>query len=170
MINGLKRRLFLNHIEKRKIPLTRSNSSSILSNYNRVGVLISEEDCQDSEFKKLFKGLVNKAEICDLFKIGFKPNKETTDPLYFGISECNWFGVPQSAAIDAFVNREYDLLIVCLRQDSTVLEYIASLTQAKFIIGPNFKSLTDKGHLLFDLPNQFSFSVFKKQFQQFVPL
>ena len=53
----------------------------------------------------------------------------------FNRKAVNWYGVPIDERVDAYCNKNFDLLICAMTTDSKPLEYIAYLSKAKYRVG-----------------------------------
>ena len=54
---------------------------------------------------------------------------------YFNKNELNWLGMPKNDYLNKFIDQEMDILIDLSRDDNFVVDYLTSLSKAKFKIG-----------------------------------
>lgn len=65
----------------------------------------------------------------------------------FNKKAVNWYGIPTDDRVAAFCNKNFDLLICAITEESRPLEYMAFMSKAKYRVGPFAESKTR----LFDL-------------------
>jgi hypothetical protein len=61
----------------------------------------------------------------------------------FKPQEVNWFGKPKSGQVEHFLNEPFDVLIGCWLGEHLALEWVASLSKAKFKVMPFSEDLND---------------------------
>lgn len=142
-------------------------------NYNRSGVnhcnsicLLSygtQESCK-KESRRYMDRMTTMGKKVDV--IYYYDQKDVVEDGYSN-QNVKWNGIPNHETIDSILNKDYDLFIfICPFIDSH-LEYITTLSKAKFKIGPNFENkvylfdlmidiqdLTDTSSLLKNIDNQ----------------
>lgn len=74
-------------------------------------------------------------------------------------TEINWYGVPQWDSIQAFINKPLDILVVLDPKPSHPVQYIQSLSAAKFKIGTS-SNQSKVLHLMVDCPHPFDLDKF----------
>lgn len=101
--------------------------------------------------KELIKELSSSRR--EVLTIGFVNRKEIpsyciapNSGYYFNKNELNWLGMPKNDYINKFLQKEIDILIDLSMNDLFVLDYISSLSHAKFKIG----RFTDEQESRFD--------------------
>jgi hypothetical protein len=64
---------------------------------------------------------------------------------FFSKNELNWFGKPDFAQLNDFLNKEFDILIDLSRSDLAPLHYVLATSKAKLLTGANncFKDIYD---------------------------
>ena len=74
--------------------------------------------------------------------LGLLPNKKLEslkeiypDQRFISQSELSWYRVPKKLASSRFIKNEFDILINMYLKESLPLQYISSLSKAKFRIG-----------------------------------
>ncbi len=78
----------------------------------------------------------------DVHLLGLLPNKKLEslkeiypDQRFISQSELSWYRVPKKLASSRFIKNEFDILINMYLKESLPLQYISSLSKAKFRIG-----------------------------------
>lgn len=102
----------------------------------KIGILF---DCSKPEyvvtinrFAKSLKQMDKKVELLGFFD----SNKEFEFGFpYFNKKKLNWYLKPSGFQVEHFTHKEFDILINAYLHDSLPLEYISSMSQAKFRIG-----------------------------------
>ncbi len=61
----------------------------------------------------------------------------------FKSHEVNWFGKPKSKQIEGFLNEPFEVLIGCWLGEHLALEWVASLSKARFKVMPFSEDLND---------------------------
>ncbi len=67
---------------------------------------------------------------------------------FFTRKHLNWYGVPTNSHIDDFKNKRFDILINAYTKNSLPLEYISSLSNAKFRVGKYFRGVTHSNDMM----------------------
>ncbi|MBM3436466.1 MAG: hypothetical protein FJY07_09660 [Bacteroidetes bacterium] len=96
--------------------------------------------------KKLVKDLTSRQR--QVMALGFVNRKSIPNyciaagsGYHFSLSDLNWYGAPRNAYIAEFINTEFDVLIDLNLESTYVLNYITSLSKAKFKVGRHDEGL-----------------------------
>jgi hypothetical protein len=134
----LKKRLSHFKREKRLINLHSAKTIGIVYTvtgedvFNTVKKLVKELTSRQRQVMAL--GFVNRKSIpnyCIAANSGY----------HFSQSDLNWFGAPRNAYIAEFMNTEFDILIDLNMESAYVLDFITSLSKAKFKVGRHDENL-----------------------------
>ncbi|MBL0342060.1 MAG: hypothetical protein IPP71_14715 [Bacteroidetes bacterium] len=111
------------------------------SEANNIGILYDATEDKDYE---LIKNYVKemRSPSKEVLSLGYFNRKELPNTRFmklgldfFTQKSLNWRMRPNNAIVQSFINRNFDILI-CLNLESSIpLEYVSSMTHAKFKIG-----------------------------------
>lgn len=104
----------------------------------------------------LIIGYVNRKEIpsyCVAANSGY----------YFNKNELNWLGIPKNDYLKKFIDQDIDILIDLSQDDIFVLDYITSLSKAKFKIGQYTEEYTNRFDFMIKAQKDISFESFIDQ-------
>jgi hypothetical protein len=82
---------------------------------------------------------------------------------YFNKNELNWLGMPKNDYLNKFIDQEIDILIDLSRDDIFVLDYITSLSRAKFKIGQFVENDKNRFDFMIKAKKDISFESFIDQ-------
>jgi hypothetical protein len=94
------------------------------------------------EVLNAFNDVTQQHDIKLVFMIYFPQDKlpegigeSSPSRIFFSDNECNWFGKPKNAAINSFINTQFNILVDLSVQLWFPLQYIAIASHAEFKIG-----------------------------------
>lgn len=82
---------------------------------------------------------------------------------YFSRNDLNWYLKPAGVFLDNFINEDFDVLIDLNITDQFPLEYIASLSKAKFKVGKYSLRKKDTFDMMIEMDKDKSFKFFLRQ-------
>lgn len=129
-----------------------------LSNASTVGVLYNATNRTEAETIKKFIQYL-KEERKEVLSLGFIDSKETSELInpilnytFFDQNDLSKSMVPQSNDVQNFINKPFSILIdLNIKDDCFPLEYISSLSLAKFKVGSNGSYRDDDCDLTIDI-------------------
>lgn len=134
---ALKKYLSIHRVERERqiVPLCKAQSIGMICE-------ITDED----SYKHIFALFTKLKEIAKVQMIGYVDEKEVPfyclEQLaadYFSNKCLNWYGRPEMVQIEDFVVSDFDILIDFSHRALPPLQYILTLTHAKFITGSNLE-------------------------------
>ncbi len=135
LIKKIKHQLHDRMIEKRMSKAVQ-RSSIDFENVKNVGIIFNGTELSDRQQVEAFKIKWEKLGK-SIRLLCFYDSKEAQPNLavdHFTKLEINWLGKLQSEKAEAFINRQFDLLIGC--SDEQVLNDIAAMSKSKLRVGP----------------------------------
>ncbi|MDD4672280.1 MAG: hypothetical protein PHI03_05045 [Bacteroidales bacterium] len=136
-------RLKIEHRKLRKQLATFSREKKVynLTTARRVAILFYAENekvfQQVTDFGKFLENLNLRVEI-----VAYTPEKEIPTPFQnnskvkvFTCKDINWIGKPLPDFVNAFMAKDFDILIDLSTQEIFPLQWVASLSKAKFKVG-----------------------------------
>lgn len=129
-------------ILRRKVrELSRNKEFINLAGVSAVGVIFNQTDEKNFEYVQEYVRTMA-ADGKQVFGIGYVNSKEIPDFYllrngfnFFCRKDINWYGIPQPVFVNDFIEREFDLLIDLSIDNIFPVEYIFSLSRAKFKTG-----------------------------------
>ena len=108
-----------------------------LNDAKTIGIIYDSTDPDnDVIITKFSEMLRNKGKSVDVMAyLNDKKIDHKADINIFNRKAVNWYGVPIDERVDAYCNKNFDLLICAMTTDSKPLEYIAYLSKAKYRVG-----------------------------------
>jgi hypothetical protein len=112
-----------------------------INNAKSIGILFNATDSVSFEVVRNFvKDISDKAKT--VVVLGFVDSKQLIDHYlyrkgfeFFTRNELNWYGKPESEAVNNFIKQEFDILINLNLEDNYPIKYILSLSKASFKVG-----------------------------------
>lgn len=139
VLNGLQKRLH-NYSLGKKLKNSESGHGAVnFSQAKKIGVLFISGNKPPTVISNFAKAL--EKENKEVTLLGFLPkavkNKQPhPDFPFFTKSDLNFFLQPKKPEAVDFQNRDFDILINAYEEDALPLEFISSLSKARFRIGP----------------------------------
>jgi hypothetical protein len=128
-------------LKKKLKNLKRNVKSFNIENATSIGVLYDATNRNNYETVKKFIQFL-KEERKDVLSMGYINSKDSSEIVkphlnynFFDNNQLSKKLFPTSNEVDKFINTPYSILIDLNTQDSFPLEYICSLSQAKFKVG-----------------------------------
>ena len=147
-------RLKLRKEKKRRLRNVRAFS---LEKASTVGVLYNATNRNDAEIVKKFVQYL-KEERKDVLSIGYIDSKDSSDLVkphlnyvYFDKRNLSKSFVPRGNDVDNFINKPYSILIDLNLNDCFPIEYISSLSNAKFKVGSKGSYRDESCDLVIDI-------------------
>ncbi len=129
-------------IIKRKVRnLSRNKEFINIADAGKVGVLFKQTDEENFEaVQDCVRMLAEGGK--QVFVIGYVDSKEIPDFYllrkgfnFFCRNDINWYGIPQPAFVNDFIEREFDLLIDLSLDNVFPIDYIFAISKARFKTG-----------------------------------
>lgn len=137
MLNQLKYKLHHYFLTKRLKKVNLNRSYVNLSKAKSVGILFDANIVEHIAIVDAFvKDLKNNGK--DVTLLGYLKNdkkKPTIDFPYFTAKDTSWIGIPAKEKTGSFVKKEFDLLINLYTHECLPLEFISTLSNAKYRVG-----------------------------------
>jgi hypothetical protein len=86
----------------------------------------------------------------------------------FNRKAVNWYGVPIDARVDAFCNKNFDLLICAMTTENKPLEYIAYMSKAKYRVGAFAEDKTRFYDLMIQIDGKHDLNYLLQQMMHFL--
>lgn len=127
---------------KRKLKdFFREKSFNNFESAKTVGLICNAQNQKTYDFAKQFAVYLTSYDI-QVSAIGFIEGDAVLDAFsyqkgftFIAKKDFNWLGVPQGEILDSFLAKRFDILINLVIEDSYTVDYIASLSLAKFKVG-----------------------------------
>ena len=141
-----------------------------LNDAKTVGVIYdSTNPDHDITITKFAEMLRNKGKTVEIIAyINDKKVDHKGDITIFNSKVVNWYGIPLEARVNAFCEKQFDLLICALTSDSKPLEYMAYLSKAKYRVGPFDANKTNCYDLMIQMGNKKELSYLLQQMVHFL--
>lgn len=141
MLGGIQKFVLKNKLSKLKRKIRVHNLSTANS---ALLLYVFTDQAREKQMRDFARFL--KEEGIKVSSLAFIPKKikeeseqavEELSYFYFDKSELSWLGIPQSNRLKKMITEDFDLLIDLNFEEQFPLQYISSLSRAKFKVGPN---------------------------------
>ena len=106
-----------------------------------IGLICNAQNQKTYDFAKQFAVFLTSYDL-QVSAIGFIEGDAVLDAFsyqkgftFIAKKDFNWLGIPQGEVLDSFLAKRFDILINLVIEDSLTVDYIASLSMAKFKVG-----------------------------------
>lgn len=151
MIGRIRRWFLMQKIKEVVVPVKKSVRQTI-NPALKIAVLFdgtSEEDRKTiHKFKKQLS--TGDRQVVSLAFVNNKLPLDNVDYQAYNLRDVNWFGMPASEKINAFIQSEFDVLLALIRNMEPHFEYIFATSHARLIIGPSVKGAEQYFHHITD--------------------
>lgn len=141
LINDIKKRIAYFLLKRKLKSLFREKAFNNFESAKTVGLICNAQDQKTYDFAKQFAVYLTSYDV-QVSAIGFIEGNAVLDAFSYqkGFSfiakkDFNWLGIPQGEILESFLARRFDILINLVIEDSFTVDYIASLSLAKFKVG-----------------------------------
>ena len=109
-----------------------------LTDAKTIGIIYdSTAPDNDIIIAKFAEMLRNKGKAVEVIAyVDDKKIDHKADVNIFNRKAVNWYSVPIDERVDAFCNKNFDLLICAMTSENKPLEYMAYVSKAKYRVGP----------------------------------
>lgn len=128
-------------LKKEQKKLSRSVKSFNIENASSIGVIYNATNRTEADKVKKFIQYL-KEERKEVISLGYINSKDSSDkatPMlnysYFDQSDLSKIMVPSSSDVNTFINKPFSILIDLNLTDCFPLEYVSTLSSAKFKVG-----------------------------------
>lgn len=154
LISKIRSYFFETHLNQ-KLSQTKVNRTSVEFDIAKsIGILFDATDASNrNKVLTYAQNMVKNGKKVKL--LGFVNNKQKDLSFsfkYFTLNEINWKLVPESAEINQFMNKKFDILINLYLGEVKSIEYISALSKANLRVGP-FSENPNSFDLMIDIPN-----------------
>ncbi len=154
LISKIRYYFFEAHLNQKLSQIKINRTSVEFEIAESIGILFDATD-PSSRNKVLAyaQGLIKNGKKVNL--LGFVKNKQKDLSFsfkYFTLNEINWKMVPESAEINQFMNKKFDILINLFFGKNSSIEYISALSKANLRVGP-FSDNPNCFDLMIDIPD-----------------
>ena len=172
-IHKIKKKIGNYFLKKKLKDLSRNCSFAGFEASKNIGIVFNATKEQDFELvKKYVKYL--RAFGKKVKTIGYFDQKEIPGMVYSKVEheyisnkDLNWYLKPLSFFIDEFIEQPYDILIDLNLDDDFALQYISSLSKAKFKIG-KFASDADRFDMMIEMEQGQNLKLFLKHVDHYL--
>jgi len=140
-IRNIKEKLGRIKLKRELKRLQRNVKAFSIEKASTIGVIYNATNRNDAETVKKFVQFL-KEERKDVLSIGFIDSKDSSDIVkphlnyaYFDQTNLSASSVPKGLDVENFINKPFSILIDLNINDSFPIEYISSLSHAKFKVG-----------------------------------
>ena len=140
-IKRIQQRLGLYHLKRQQKHLKRNVKAFSIDQASTIGIIYNATHRNDSATVKKFIQYL-KEERKDVLSIGYIDVKDSSDIVtphlnyvYFDNSNLSKCLIPGGDDVERFINKSYSILIDLTITASFPIEYITTLSQAKFKVG-----------------------------------
>jgi len=154
IISKIRSYFFETHLNQKLSQIKVNRTSVEFDKAESIGILFDATDAsnRDKVLAYAQKMIKNGKKVSLL---GFVKNKQKDLSFsfkYFTLNQINWKMVPESAEINQFMNRKFDILINLYLGKIRSIEYISTLSKANLRVGP-FSENSNCFDLMIDIPN-----------------
>jgi hypothetical protein len=140
VLDNIKEKLATISLQKELKATKRSVAFNNFESSTTVGFIFDATDKDKYQLSREFMDSVGKlnnrifaiAFASKSDQIAYFPFKQGVD--YFGLDEVNWYGKPSNPVINDFMKRNFDILVDLSLTDIFPIQYIYSLSNARFKI------------------------------------
>ena len=141
-----------------------------LQDAKTVGIIYDstppDNDVIITKFSEMLKGKEKTVEV--MAYLNDKKIDHKADINIFNKKAVNWYGVPTDDRVTAFTNKNFDLLICAITEESKPLEYIAYTSRAKYRVGPFAEDKTQLFDLMIQLDSKRDLNYLLQQMTHFL--
>jgi hypothetical protein len=158
-IENIQLRLGQISLKKRKKKLHRKIKAFGFEKASKIGVLYDATNRSDADLVKKFIQYL-KEERKEVFSLGYINAKDASEIVkpylsfaFFDKSQLSKTFIPKSETVNEFMKTPYSILIDLTIDESFPIEYIATLSQAKFKVGANGNHRNETCDMVIDIDN-----------------
>ncbi len=129
---------FIEFLTKRRLKRRSKPAPCSFEKARRVGIIINLRDSLRKEFEQFILSIQGEGKVTDVLKIGSSTDSEKGNTN--GVitkSDVSFTGGIKSEKLKAFIDKEFDFLLILDHQLDYLIQYIASLCKASHKVGFN---------------------------------
>ena len=156
-IKKIQHKLGLLSLKKERKSLKRNIKAFSIENATTIGIVYNATNRNDEDVVKKFVQYL-KEERKDVLSIGYIDSKDSSDIVkahlnyvYFDNRDLSKRLIPTGIDVNNFINKSYSIIIDLNINECFPIEYITSLSQAKFKVGAKGSYRDDVCDLLIDV-------------------
>jgi hypothetical protein len=101
-----------------------------------IGIIIdSRIDNKENIERKIFSLFGPKSQFSFLYYIAEKNKNIDSEKYFYCVDDINWFYIPKNDAIQSFLSKKYDVMLLFSFENSLHLQYIVNKSEAILKIG-----------------------------------
>jgi len=154
LISKIKYSFFETHLNQKLSQIKVNRTSVEYDVAKSIGILFDATDASNrNKVVAYAQSMIKNGKEINL--LGFVKSKQKDLSFsfkYFTLNEVNWKMIPESAEINQFMNKKFDILINLYLGKNNPIEYISALSKANLRVGP-FSENSNCFDLIIDIPN-----------------
>lgn len=152
MFKQIRKWLFYKAFSNKNI---RINSGNTVNPVRNVCILFDGTEEDQRKIVHQFKKTIAAGGRSDVKSLAFINNRlplDNVDYAAYNLKQINWYGIPNGEKVEAFINNNYDMMIVLIKKMLPHFEYIIAHSNAKFIVGPAITRAENYFDLIVEMP------------------